>query len=71
MTGRTRASDDALVSEAIAGTALCADCIAKKTGVSPDRVQTIMGTLAGTFRVRRGMAVCDACLTVQAVFQLA
>jgi hypothetical protein len=64
-------SDDAgLVSAALIGAMLCADCIVKRAGVPAPRVHAALAAIGKTVKVGDGAPLCAACKTTERVFQL-
>ena len=55
-------SDAALLATVLSTTPLCSDCIAKKTGVPGDRLDTVVGGIGSTLKLERGPGQCRACL---------
>ena len=55
----------------IANMTLCADWIAKKTGLPIARVEPVLARIGTALRVMSAGALCDACLTAKKVFRLA
>ena len=68
--GAGPADDVALVTAVITGASLCAECLAKKTGVPFGRIDAALGRMGQTLTVVITTARCDACLTVTKVFRL-
>jgi len=52
------------------GAALCGECIAAKTGMSVDEVQTVMIRIGRTLRLHTAVAPCESCLTAHPVYRL-
>jgi hypothetical protein len=71
VTPRNLPDDIALVTISISDATLCADCIAKKTGIPLARVEPLLIRIASTLRILSAAALCDACLTAKRVFRLA
>lgn len=70
--GSRRGSDDAaLVSAVITSAPLCVECIAKQTGISALRIDTVLTNLGATVKIESGAALCAACLTAKKVFRFA
>jgi len=69
---RTRSSADAgLISAALAGgTALCLECIARKTGVPVGDVGAVLVRIGKTLRIESRRAICSACLAARKVVRL-
>jgi len=65
-------SDDAsLITTALAsGAALCAPCIAQKTGVPGVEVPSVIAKLGTALRVERPDVPCDVCRTTRKVYRL-
>jgi hypothetical protein len=64
------ANDVELVSAAITGVTLCAECIAKTTGVPLLRVQATLERIAGMLVVTWRDSRCARCLAATKVFHL-
>ena len=62
--------DAAVVLTMILASALCLDCITKKSGVPADRVEAILTTIAGTLTLVAQSGACDACLETARTFRL-
>ena len=63
-------SDVALVTQTITGVFLCAQCIARKTGLPPVEVDGVLKTIARTLRLGIGTRRCKGCLSVKATFRV-
>jgi len=63
-------SDVALVTQTITGVFLCAQCIARKTGLPPVEVDGVLKTIARTLRLGIGTRRCEGCLSVKATFSV-
>ena len=63
-------SDVAMVTEAITDAQLCVHCIARRTGVPAEEINSLVTTLAGTIRIWIGPQRCDACLERRITFSL-
>jgi hypothetical protein len=69
---RGGSDDTAQITAVLAGGgAWCIECIARKTGIPPAEVELVMVRVGKTIRVRSGGTLCDSCLSVRRVFQLA
>ena len=62
--------DVELITLILTGASMCAECIAKKTGVPFLRVEPILTRIGKTIRVMDSGTLCDACLTTRKVFRL-
>jgi hypothetical protein len=63
-------SDAVLITPLIADARLCLHCIARKTGVSVERVNAVLRMVAQTLRLRIGPHRCDACLEHKTTFSV-
>jgi len=63
-------ADVELITLIITDASLCAECIAKKTGVLLRQVEPILVRIGKTVRVFDSGTPCDACLTTRKVFRL-
>jgi len=61
-------SDVGLVTQTLTGVFLCAQCVAKKTGLPPGDVDSVLKTIARTLRLGIGTRRCHGCLSVKATF---
>jgi len=51
---------------------MCAECIAKKTGIPRREIEPVLDTIGQTLRIISGArVVCDACRMVRTVYRLA
>jgi hypothetical protein len=64
-------ADAGLITRVILGARLCPSCIARKTGVPADQVNSLLRTIAGSLRLRVGPHRCDACLQHKTTFSVA
>lgn len=64
-------SDDALVLAALTGALLCVDCVATKTGVSPERIRAVADAVPPTAKVQHSVALCERCLGTRPVYRTA
>lgn len=64
-------SDEGFVVTMLAGYALCRTCIARRTGISPPAVETILARVANALVVAAGPARCDVCEQTKTVFRIA
>jgi hypothetical protein len=63
--------DSGLIIEALSGgAAICAECIAQRTGVRIGRLTLLMGRIGETSRLRIDVAVCGACLNGRRVYRI-
>ena len=62
--------DAAVVLTTILASALCLDCITKKSGVPAARVEAVLTTIAGTLTLVAQSGRCDACLETARTFRL-
>lgn len=70
--GNDRNGDPGLITTALAdGVGLCAECIAKKTGIPLAHVEPAMLRIGATIRVQSAGALCDSCLMATTVYRLA
>jgi hypothetical protein len=63
-------SDEAAVVTVITGASLCLECIAKKSGVPPPRVDAVLTMIAGTVALVMETHRCGACLETRKTFSV-
>ncbi len=63
--------DADVITSTITGASLCAECLARKTGIPFGRIDAALGRIGKTLRVMSDVAPCDGCLTATKVFRLA
>jgi hypothetical protein len=63
--------DDGFVFTMLAGYALCRACIARRTGLSPPAIDTIVARIAHALVVVTAPAPCDGCAATTTVFRVA
>ena len=66
--GSDAGSDLALITEAIAGAFLCVQCIAKKTGLRPEKANDLLKLVARLVRLTVGVRRCNGCLESKNTF---
>jgi len=65
------ADDPALVTEVLAGgVALCAECIARKTGIPLAEIPSVVARVSRVMRLERPDVACTVCLTTRKVYRL-
>lgn len=65
-------SADGLVSDVlVSGAALCVPCIARRSSVPVDEVESILAAIGKTIQVDSAAALCESCLAAGMVFRLA
>ena len=65
------ADDSVLVMEVLAeGTAVCADCLAKKTGIPRVEIPSVIARIGKTIRVQTPDVACVICLTIRTVYRV-
>ena len=62
--------DAALIAAAITDAALCAACIARKSGVPQLRVEAVLAVIGESIQLVRQMKSCAGCLSITQVFCL-
>ena len=62
--------DATLIEDSIGSAALCAECIARVTGLPSSRLNDVLPRLIGALRVGSILAACRTCLRKRVVYRL-